>query len=276
LALTLPPRSPTAGRSRRAVESARVALALALGLGFVLSAHAELSDESMLGLGLRWRPAYDGSAASHTEVVPVIRYLGEPWFARSTQGVLEGGARFELAPGLHAGAQLAYEPGRKTSRSDWLQNHGVAGLNPGASVGLQLEWDHQFGPMPITLLARARRHTQASRGTQGDLRLSAGAYRNGSVGAGVFAQATWADAKAADSLYGITPEQSTSTGLGPFRAGGGLLFASVGLLGSVDLSRDWVIVGSMESRHLRGDAARSPLVERRSNFYASAGLAYRF
>jgi outer membrane scaffolding protein for murein synthesis (MipA/OmpV family) len=32
----------------------------------------------------------------------------------------------------------------------------------------------------------------------------------------------------------------------------------------------------MESRRLRGDAARSPLAERVSNYYASAALAYRF
>jgi outer membrane scaffolding protein for murein synthesis (MipA/OmpV family) len=48
------------------------------------------------------------------------------------------------------------------------------------------------------------------------------------------------------------------------------------LLWSVDLSRNWIVVGSMESRVLHGDAERSPLAERESNYYASAGLAYRF
>jgi outer membrane scaffolding protein for murein synthesis (MipA/OmpV family) len=60
-----------------------------------------------------------------------------------------------------------------------------------------------------------------------------------------------------------------------FSAGSGWLFAGFGLLWSVDLSRDWTVVGSMESRNLRGDAARSPLAERTSNYYASAGIAYR-
>ena len=82
-----------------------------LGLIVPLVAFAELSDESLLGPGLRSRPAYDGSASRRTELVPVVRYLGPRWFARSTQGVLEGGVRLELEPGLHAGAQLAYEPG---------------------------------------------------------------------------------------------------------------------------------------------------------------------
>lgn len=248
----------------------------AFGLIVPLAAYAELSNESLLGPGLRLKPEYDGSASQHVEFVPVIRYFGQPWFARSTQGVLEGGVRMELAPGLNAGAQLAYEPGRKTSESDFLKKHSVSNVDHGASVGVHLEWDHKFGPLPITLLARARQHTDSDRGAQEDLRLSAGVYRSGRVAAGVFTQATWANAKSAGSFYDITPQQSAITGLPVFRAGSGLLFASLGLLWSVDLSRDWIVVGSMESRRLYGDAAHSPLAERGSNYYASAGLAYRF
>ncbi|MDD5177202.1 MAG: MipA/OmpV family protein [Sterolibacterium sp.] len=241
-----------------------------------LVAGAELSDESLLGPGLRSRPAYDGSAAQHGELVPVVRYLGQPWFVRSTQGVLEGGVRLELVPGLHAGAQLAYEPGRRTSESDFLKNHSVPDVDRGTSVGVQLEWDHKLGPVPITLLARLRQHTDSDLGAQADFRLSAGVYRSGRVAAGVFTQATWSNAKSAGSYYDITPQQVAITGLPAFHAGEGWLFASVGFLWSVDLSQDWVAVGSMESRRLHGDAVRSPLAERASNYYASAGLAYRF
>ena len=251
-------------------------LTFVFGLIVPLAAFAELSNDSLLGPGVRSRPAYDGSASQHIELVPVVRYFGQPWFARSTQGVLEGGVRMEVAPGLHVGAQLAYEPGRVTSQSEFLKSHNVSGINRGASLGLHLEWDHKFGPMPITLLARARQHTNSNRGAQGDLRLSAGIFRSGRVGAGVFTQATWANAKSTGSFYGLTPQQSAATGLSAFGARSGWLFASFGLLWSVDLSQDWIVVGSMESRHLRGDAARSPLIERTSNYYASAGIAYHF
>src|SRR5688572_4484706 len=81
--------------------------ALAVGLMAPLLAFAELSNTSMIGPGARWRPAYDGSDSQHIELVPVIRYFGQPLFIRSTQGVLEGGARMSLAPGLHVGAQVA-------------------------------------------------------------------------------------------------------------------------------------------------------------------------
>jgi outer membrane protein len=237
---------------------------------------AELSDESLLGPALRIRPAYDGSGSRHGELVPALRYFGQPWFARSTQGVLEAGVRFELVPGLHGGAQLAYEPGRQASESDFLKSHGLADVDNGASLGVHLEWDHKFGPVPIALLLRSRQRTDSDRGTQADLRLSVGAYRRGPFAAGIFTQATWANTKSTGTFYDITPQQSAASGLPTFHAAGGGLFASIGALWSIDLSSDWIIVGSLESRRLQGDAARSPLAERQSNAYTSAGLAYRF
>jgi MipA family protein len=241
-----------------------------------LAAFAELSSDSIAGPALRTRPAYDGADSQRGELVPVIRYFGRPWFVRSTQGVLEGGLRFEVSPGLHAGAQLAYEPGRIGRESDFLRNHDVPDVDRGASVGVHLEWDHKFGRMPITLLARARRHTDTDRGAQADLRLSAGVFQQGPFGAGVFTQASWANSKSARSWYGITPALSGRTRLPASDPGSGWLYGSVGALWSFDVTKDWVAVGNLEARRLSGDIAGSPLVERRSNYYATAGIAYRF
>ncbi len=264
-----------APRHRTISGGIRVAT-FAFGLFAPLAGFAELSNDSMAGPGLRSRPAYDGSDSQRTELVPVVRYFGQPWFIRSTQGVFEGGVRMELASGLHAGVQLAYEPGRQTSESDFLKSHDVASIKRGASVGLQVEWDHMFGPMPITLLGRARQNTDSALGAQADFRLSAGVYRGGPLAAGVFTQATWANAKSTGAYYGIEPQQSATTGLPVFSAGSGWLFASFGVLWSFDLSRDWIVVGNLEARRLHGDAAHSPLAERVSNHSLSAGIAYRF
>jgi outer membrane scaffolding protein for murein synthesis (MipA/OmpV family) len=256
--------------------NATAAAALVLGLSLPSLAWAELSDDSLLGPGLRSRPAYDGSASQHGEIVPVLRYLGQPGFVRSTQGLLEGGLRYELAPRLHVAAQVAYEPGRKSSESDFLASRGIGSVGPGASVGAQIEWDQLFGPMPVTVLLRGRQHVDTDRGAQADLRVSAGAFHAGRFSAGVFIQSIWATAKSVGSIYDVTPAQATSSGLSAYRAGAGWLSASLGVLWSVDLSRDWIVVGSVESRHLHGDAARSPLAERATNHTATAGLAYRF
>jgi MipA family protein len=258
-------------------HSTRSAIAaLACAAVIPLAARAELTNDPLIGPGLRSRPAYDGSSSQKTEFVPVIRYLGQPWFVRSTQGVLEGGLRAELSPGLHVGAQLAYEPGRRVSESDFLQSRNLPGIRRGASIGLHVEWDHSFGPMPVTLLGRLRRNIDADLGTQADLRLSAGVLHSGRLNAGVFTQAIWGSAKSAGAYYGITPQQSVTSGLTAFQPGSGWLNASLGLLWSVDLAPKWVVVGSVEGRRLVGDAADSPLAQRRWNNYISAGVAYRF
>jgi outer membrane protein len=223
---------------------------------------AAQENPTLIGAGVRSRPAYDGSASQRTDIIPVLRYYGRPWFARTSQGILEAGVRNELAPDFWAGAQIAYEPGRKRSESPLLQARDAPDLSVGASAGLHVEWDRRFGPMPVTFLIRARQHLDRDRGGQADFRVTAGVYSRGAFQAGVFGQATWGTENALRSMYG-----STKTGL---------LFSSFGVLGSYDVSRHWVAVASFELRTLHDEAAGSPLTERTSNHYAAAGLAYRF
>lgn len=208
-------------------------------------------DNTLLGLGVRSRPDYDGSSKQEVDLIPVVRWYGETFFARTSQGILEGGARKELLPGLVAGAQLAYEAGNE--RTD---------VDPGGSYGLHLEWDTKLGAAPLTLLGRTRHHFDTDLGMQTDLRATVGVYGSRGILLGVYGQATWATDKWIRSYYG--------------EGEGGLWFTSLGVLGSYDITRHWVLVGSVERRRLHGDAATSPITERKSNNYASVGAAYRF
>lgn len=258
-------------------EPTAILCRLALAVCAVLPSQvlAELSNEGLLGLGARTRPAYDGADAQREEPVPVLRYFGPIAFVRSTLGVLEGGGRIALAPGLHAGAQVAYEAGRAAGEADFLQRHRVPDIHRGASLGAHVEWDHRFDPVPVSVLLRARRNFDSRLGTQIDLRASVGVFQSGPFGAGVFAQTTWADASAARAYYGVTPAQAQGFGLVAFDPGPGLLYTGFGLLGGLELSRRWMLVGSAEARRVRGDAARSPMVERATGWYVSLGIAYR-
>lgn len=213
-----------------------------------LSSGAQAED-TLLGAALRSRPAYDGSRSQVTDLIPVVRYYGRPWFARSTQGMLEGGARATFASGLAIGAQVAYEAGPRSE-------------NPGASLGFHVEWDGRIGPVPVTLLGRYRERPGHEREEAADARLTAGIYQTGKAAAGVFTQATWASTEWVRSHYAL--------------GDAGLVYTSVGALGSYDLSKQWVAVGSVEARRLSSDLAASPFVQRRSGYYGAIGLAYRF
>jgi outer membrane scaffolding protein for murein synthesis (MipA/OmpV family) len=231
-----------------------------------LAALAQIAPEdyTLIGAAVRSRPAYDGSDAQRTDLIPVLRYYGKPWFARTTQGILEGGARWALTPGVDAGVQLAYEEGRKSSESDLLVRLGLGDVDPGVSVGAHLEWDFKLGPAPASLLGRFRQHSDSDRGAQADLRFNLGLYGSGGVFLGAYAQATWANAKSVESFYAVS------------NASSGLLHTSLGLLGSYDFARHWTAVAGVQARRLHGDAARSPITESESSYYCNAGLAYRY
>lgn len=206
---------------------------------------------TLLGAGIRSRPDYDGASKQELEPIPLVRWYGERWFARTTQGILEGGVRLELMEGLVAGAQLAYEGGN--DRTD---------VNPGASYGLHLEWDTKLGPAPLSVLGRTRHHVDSDKGLQTDLRATVGVYGGHGLLAGVFAQATWASDKWIRTYYGS--------------GDGGLWHTTFGVEAAYDLTPRWVILASVSTRRLHGDAATSPITEDRTGYYASAGLAYRF
>lgn len=243
-----------------------------------LAAHAQMQapDYNWLGAGVRTRPAYDGSAAHETELIPSVRYFGKPWFARTTQGMLEGGARLEINHDLHLGAQIAYEGGRKSSEAEFLASRNVPDISPGASAGVHAEWDSHIGPSPTTLLARLRQFVDTDRGAQADLRYTVGVFGSSVLSAALFFQGTWASAKSNRSFYGIAPDVSASTGLPAYTPGGGLLYTTGGLLWEIDLSKRWIVIGNLEARLLHGAAAGSPLVQQATSRYASASLAYRW
>ena len=239
-------------------------LAALLVLPVVAAAQIILPEEEiLLGIGARTRPAYDGSADQTVDLIPLVRYYGRPWFARTTQGVLEGGARWPLAKGLDAGVQLAYEEGRDSSESDFLQRLDIEDVDPGASLGAHLEWDTKIGPAPVSLLGRWRQHLDSDRGAQADLRFNVGVYGSRGIILALYAQATWANGESIRSFYLVD-------------AGTSLLHTTLGALGSYDLSRHWLLFGGLSWRQLHGDAAASPLVEEKNAYYANAGVAYRF
>ena len=45
---------------------------------------------------------------------------------------------------------------------------------------------------------------------------------------------------------------------------------------ATELAPRWLLLGSTEVRHLASDARTSPLTERSTNWYVSAGVVYRF
>ena len=218
-------------------------------LAYLPLAAAADDDYTLIGVGVRTRPKFDGSNSRVVDVVPYLRYYGDTLFVRTTQGILEGGARMNIGQEFYAGAQLAYEAGPRDG-------------DPGASVGVSLERDVKLGPVPLFFLGRIRKHLDTDHGTQADFRVTMGLYGKNRVVAGIYGQATWASSRFTQAYYGIDES--------------GLLYTALGFLGSYDLTKSWSLVGGVDARWLSSDMLRSPYVERRTGYYANAGVGYRF
>jgi len=235
-----------------------------------------MDDAQYIGAGARLRPAYAGADSNRVDAIPYVRLYGEHLFARTTQGMLEGGWRTRPFGPFVFGAQLVFEEGRESDESAFLEAHRMPDLDPSVSAGVHAEGDWKIGPVPLNVLARYRHDVDSDNGAQADLRLTAGILEWGRLRAGLVGQLTWADGDAMQRHFGIAPGQSAAVGLPAYVPGSGLRTVQAGLIGDVAIARHWVGLWGFHYDRLQDAAADSPLTQDSGNWYANAGVAYRF
>jgi len=214
-----------------------------------LTALASLDDDvQFLGAGIYSHPKFDGSPIRHNDPIPQISYASGRWFARTTEGILEGGARWNVGQSAAVGVQAAYEDGPR-------------GEHPGASLGVHAELEGKLGPAPLSAVFRIRQFMSNGKGWEADARVNLGVYEGHGLGLALYGQATWANEKIFNNFYAVNDS--------------GLQFTALGAWGGYALTPKWLVLFSAEGRRLADTAMPSPFVERRSSFYGSLGLAYR-
>ncbi|MFD2366117.1 MipA/OmpV family protein [Pseudoduganella sp. GCM10020061] len=78
------------------------------------------------------------------------------------------------------------------------------------------------------------------------------------------------------AYFGISDEEALLSRRATHVPGGGLRDVHAGVRWNYALSPSWILASQLQVTHLRGDAAKSPLVERSTNYTVSTALAYRF
>src|SRR3954468_14533800 len=213
-----------------------------------LTAAALGDDVQFIGAGIYNHPKFDGSSAQHNDPIPQIQYIKGSWFARTTEGILEGGVRWGIGQSAAVGVQAAYEDGPR-------------GEHPGASLGVHAELDGKVGPAPISSVFRLRQFLSNGSGWEADARVNVGIYEGHGIAAAVYGQGTWANEKIFNNFYAVSNS--------------GLLFPALGVWGGYTITPKWLLLFSAEERRLGEAVISSPYVERRTGFYGSLGIAYR-
>ncbi|WP_018607467.1 MipA/OmpV family protein [Uliginosibacterium gangwonense] len=253
----------------------------ALLLSAACAAHAQQAPEDAtwtlsLGAGVADIPRYEGSDEHKVRAIPLIRGSYRSSIGKFSLGSENGapGLAWSIidTPQLEAGLSLGMDRGRKESDSSHLQGLGNVNRSPEAGIfGV-----YKIGAASLRLSAR----TALNDNGHGGSLINAGAgYRwqlADHLGLSTNAGFTWASTDYMQSYFGVSASQSAQSGLARYDAKSGIKDINAGLGLDYMLNLHWMLVGGYRFARLQGDAADSPIVQRRNQHSVFAGASYRW
>lgn len=223
-----------------------------------------------IGPGLNLSPVYPGARRTLVYAVPYqdIDYRGR--FFSNGFDVLGVYARNDAT--WQIGADLQYDPTWR-HRSDDARLSGLKDIDATARARVFAQATYAF----LTLSVDAAQDVAGQRqGLVADADLYAsvplGKKALLSFGTGL----TWADRRYMRTFFGILPAQAAQSAFPVYALGGGLRDRHASAIATYTLSDRWQALCSATWARLHGEAADSPIVERRGQLDVSAALKYRF
>lgn len=256
------------------------------------------SHDMYLGIGAIHRPYYEGARRQRLEPWPTIQMqvsnglfvsgLSAGWHAL-THPVWEAGPLLHIEPGRnHSGTGLALNIGDGGINNNTVGpspgnpgNAGNAGnrllglndvptrLLGGGFVNLALSQNWRVSQTVLYGAGQDRRGLRATSDVQ--YRFSFGPHHL-ALGAGLL----WGNASYNQTWFGVEPVEARRSALLPYQADSGIKDVHGELRWNLALSPHSLLTSSAKLTRLRGSAAASPLVERKTGTTLTVALAYRF
>ena len=227
----------------------------------------------ILGIGASAKPAYSGASQYRASAGPVIniRYRNRYFFSTGEGlGVnfIEGKQyRVSLAVGLDLGRRMSWH---------WATLHGLGDI-PRAPF-FKLAGTYILSKrLPVLVRGDIRKIAGGAAGVVGDVEVYTplpGSSRKLVMFAGP--SVTLADRKHLQTNYGVSPYQARNSGYPVFQAHGGLEAAGFGFSATRFVTPRLLVNADFAASWLLGSAARSPIVERKTQGSFSLSTAYRW
>jgi MipA family protein len=222
-----------------------------------------------LGVGAAAEPNYLGSSHYRAAPIPLVSVAYDDLLFVGPQGI---GVNVVSWHGLRAGPVLGMEYGRPESRDQHLR--GVGDISPSLAGGGFIS----YSAGPYSLVGSLRQAiTHSDHGLVGRVAFN---YKR-VIDQGRFIVAAGPEIDLVNGAYantwfGVSEEQSARSGLPVYHAHGGV--RDVGVNGSVTYrcSKHIMLRSFVDLRELVGSIQDSPIVQRRTQFLAGAGVAYHF
>jgi outer membrane protein len=235
-----------------------------------------------LGLGVAYRPDYEGSDNYEAGIAPFGRYNMESGRYVSLGGTAGTERAMRLKMNLltkdtnwEVGPVVQY----RFKRDGNVDNDKVAHMQTvprEEEVGGFVGW--HTGGLSLNMTGV----WDISGESNGSLVYWNGLYRmpvNKQFEMGVGAQATWASDNFMDTYFGVSGPNSVSSGLPKYKAGSGLKDAGVGLIGHYKFTKTWGVLGNVSYTRMLNDAEDSPVVKDvgdENQYTAVVALTYNF
>jgi MipA family protein len=211
---------------------------------------------------------YQGSSEQKTSIVPgIFLHASNGLFADPLHGM---GYSFEPQGALQYGVRASIETGRSVEAALPGFEKIKARLNPGIFA------NYTVGEK-LTLRSALRLGMgETADGSLIHLGATYKLYQAGFFGVSLNASVKYADSNYMQSYFGITPKQSTASGLKAYQPAAGFAAAKVGLTAGTPLSREIFVFVNASVQRLTGNAANSPIVNKKTQPTAFLGAVYSF
>lgn len=244
-----------------------VVLASAAALAAFAAVPAQAQDgwgiAADVGLGAVHGPDYPGSAETQASPWVILRNVD---VVRPGQALTQDGS----ADGLSIVPTFNYRGDREAGDSDALA--GLDDIDASGEVGARLKYSvgDAFG------YVAARRGFGGHDGVVGEFGAKYRIKPSDRLTLWAGAEADFANEKFVDTYFGISADESTTSGHAPFSPDGGVYAHSLSLEGRYALTDSLAVLGEARYTRLTGDAADSPIVEDTVQPSVRLGVVHRF
>lgn len=245
-----------------------------LGMTTTASAESETAEKSetksnfTVGAGLAYLPEYEGSEDYETKALPLINYRNGRFFA----GAL-GGIGYDISPkkDLSFGPVLSYQFGRDESDHERLK--GLGDIDPSATLGAFARWNLQ----PFSVNSTVK-HSLGGDANGAQIKLGAGYTLPLSTKNIVNFEASidWADQEVMEAYFGVSPEQSSRSGLEQYDAGSGIRRYGVGASWTHVYTPKIFSTLNAGIYQLGSEASDSPITTEKTGGLVGASVGYKF
>lgn len=221
----------------------------------------------VVGAGASFEPEYEGGDKFTVSPLPYISIQPYDWLTLDPTGISV--RAYEIGPASFD-LKVGYDTGRSEGDADMLR--GMGDIDFGATVGGTATYS--FGPADFFL--EAEKTIGGSDGLTATAGVSVTHKLTDSLILGGEASLTVADENYMQAYFGVDAMQSSRSGHAQYNAGAGLKSVGVSASATYLINENWFVKGEQSVDFLMGDAADSPIVERKFVSKSMLVLGYQF